>query len=405
MQNKQDKLPLSTYLLSLAQTINLTMAVLSVSIGAVVGIKLAPSIKLSTVPYGIQFLMVMLFSYLASSLMKKKGRAFTFYLACIFLFCAGIMGYLAVIKHNFIFMCIAHALLGIYISCANFYRFAATDNLSNNLKSKAISFVIFGGVLAGILGPFLAQNLKNLAGYIEFSLCYGIMSVFALLNILVIFIWQRMQSNVQKQNITPHNIKHNNHELAVDDVKFSLPIIISAVITSSIGYLVMNLIMIQSSLVMKNMCSFSESSTAIQAHVLAMFLPSFITGKLINKFGVWTITHLSFLLLALSSLWGIYFLDYNSVFIELIILGLGWNFGYVAGSSLLTLGTPEAIKHKVQGINDSLIAFSATIGAFSPSFLYISLGWKSTHILITAICIIVFVANLFIHHKVKKNHF
>ncbi len=183
-----NKLPLSTYLLSLAQTINLTMAVLSVSMSALVGLKLAPSLSLGTIPYGMQFATVMLCTYIASMLMQKKGRAFVFYLACIFLFSAGICGYFAVNLHSFWLLCIAHILLGVYISCANFYRFAATDNLSHNLKAKAISFVVFGGVLAAIIGPFLAQVLKNVANIAEFSLCYGVMSVFALLNVALIFV-------------------------------------------------------------------------------------------------------------------------------------------------------------------------------------------------------------------------
>ncbi len=165
----------------------------------------------------------------------------------------------------------------------------------------------------------------------------------------------------------------------------------------------MNLLMIQSSLIMKNICSFNASSDAIKYHVLAMFLPSFITGKLINKFGVWKITHISFILLAISALWGIYFIDYNNIVIELVILGLGWNFSYVAGSSLLALAMPNHLKHKIQGLNDSLIALSATIGAFSPSILYSYMGWKNTHIAVFIMCIAIFIINLIIHYQQNKN--
>jgi MFS family permease len=190
------QLPLSTYLLSLAQTINLTMAVLSVSMSALVGLKLAPNLSLGTMPYGLQFAAVMLCTYLASMLMQKKGRAFAFYIACCFLFAAGICGYFAVSLHNFYLLCLAHILLGVYISCANFYRFAATDGLNHDLKAKAISFVVLGGVLAAVLGPFLAQILKNVANMTEFSLCYAVMSFFAILNMLVIFFWQKWPSTL-----------------------------------------------------------------------------------------------------------------------------------------------------------------------------------------------------------------
>jgi MFS family permease len=191
-----------------------------------------------------------------------------------------------------------------------------------------------------------------------------------------------------------------------NDVTFIFGQSISAILTGSIGYLVMNLLMVQSSLIMKNICSFDASSAAIRYHVLAMFLPSFFTGKLISKFGVWKITHISFILLATAALWGSYFMDYNNILIELIILGIGWNFSYVAGSSLLATTMPEHLKHKIQGINDTLIALSATIGAFAPAILYSYLGWKNTHIGIFFICILVLMINLMIHHQsrnIEKN--
>jgi MFS family permease len=394
----QQKLPASTYLLTLAQTINLTMAVLSVSMSALVGLKLAPNTSLGTIPYGLQFAAVMLCTYIASMIMQKKGRAFVFYIACLFLFAAGICGYFAVSLQHFSLLCVAHILLGVYIACANFYRFAATDNLDHNLKAKAISFVIFGGVLAAIMGPFLAQVLKNVADIAEFALCYGVMSIFAILNMILIFAWQKRQIK---------NIAVNDHKkTSENDIPFSLPIIISAILTGSVGYLVMNLLMIQSSLIMKSICSFDASSAAIRYHVLAMFLPSFFTGKLIARFGVWKITHISFILLAIAAIWGIYFIDYNNIVIELLILGLGWNFSYVAGSSLLAIAMPDHLKHKIQGINDTLIALSATIGAFLPSILYSYMGWKNTHIFVAILCIFILMVNLIIHYQQRKylNH-
>jgi MFS family permease len=391
------KLPFSTYLLSLAQTINLTMAVLSVSVGALVGSSLAPMASMGTVPYGLQFVAVMLCTYVASLLMQKKGRAFVFYIASVFLFIASMLGFFAIESHSFILICASHFFLGVYIACANFYRFAATDNLPNELKSKAISWVVLGGVFAAIIGPFLAGILKDpWPNYQDFSLCYAVMSVFAVLNVFVIFFWQKTQVKHSK------NYSLGSAESAVLRKKIELPIF-AAILTSSVGYLVMNLLMIQSSLLMNEVCSFVDANRAIQWHVLAMFLPSFFTGKLINKWGLWPVVHIGMALLVGSALWGLFFGGYSNIVIELIALGLGWNLTYIGGSAMLAAYMPSHLKHKLQGINDSMVALCATVGALSPSLLYSYMGWKNTHIAVLMVCLLVFVINIVFQMKSIAN--
>lgn len=388
------KLPASVYLLFFAQTINLTMAVLSVSVGALAGLKLAPSAALGTVPYGLQFLAVMLFTYLASFLMRKKGRAFVFHLASVFLLVSGLLGYQALQLQRFEVMCLSHFFLGLYIACANFYRFAATDGLEPAIQPKAISLVVLGGVLAAFVGPFLATRLSSpIAEYVEFSRCYAAMAGFSVFNSALVYCWSRLARTTDMRARSGESLS------AVSYPK--LPIL-SAVITGSFGYLVMNLLMILSSILMQGICSFSDSSQAIRWHVLSMFLPSFFTGALINRLGIWCVIHTGFLLLFLACLMGA-LLDstYDRVVLELIVLGVGWNLSYVGGSALLASNAPPRIQHTLQGVNDSAVALCATVGAFLPSVVFSHMGWALTHWLSAGVCASVLLLNVLINKKIK----
>ena len=182
--------PGATWLLTLAQAINLTCAVIAVTIAALVGTKLASTPALGTIPYGAQFASVMLCTYPASMLMRRFGRRVVFSVAALFLILAGICGFLAVQAGSFTGLILTHALLGTYIACANFYRFAAVDNLDVKIKPKAISLVVAGGVLAAIVGPILAGLLRSVSGFADFSLCYAAFCVLGVLTLVLMAFWK-----------------------------------------------------------------------------------------------------------------------------------------------------------------------------------------------------------------------
>ncbi|WP_122686071.1 MFS transporter, partial [Pseudomonas viridiflava] len=140
-----------------AQSINLTTAVMSVTMAAIVGSLLAPTLILSTVPYGFQFLFVLVATYPASWLMSRLGRKRCFLLSTIPFALSGIAGFCGVQANSFFLLIISHSALGIYIAVANFNRFAATDNLDQKLKPRALSLVVAGGVIAAVAGPALTE--------------------------------------------------------------------------------------------------------------------------------------------------------------------------------------------------------------------------------------------------------
>lgn len=373
-------LPRRTYLYFTAQSINLTTAVMSVTMAAVVGAALAPAATWSTVPYGFQFLCLMLATYPVSRLMSRIGRKRAFMLGSIPLAVSGISGYLAVRYQHFPMLVISHSALGIYIAFANFNRFAATDNLAQNLKPKALSLVVAGGVIAAVVGPTLTEWLRDVGGYPLFSLCYAAFVGLAVMAVLT-------------AACLPGDTTAGNDRAAKPagtTAEPLSPVLAVAMAVAALGYGIMNLLMIQASMHMKHMHEdFSDVRLAIQWHVIAMFAPSFFTGAIIHKLGIRATICLGLGLLIGCTAVNMWSHSYAMMTLSLIALGLGWNLTYVGGGALLaqTLqNSPAAMQ--MQGKNDLAIAVFATVGAFSPALLLGTVGWEGTNAICMALCIV-----------------
>ncbi|MFC4258157.1 MFS transporter [Marinobacter lacisalsi] len=372
-----ERLPPKTYLFFAAQSINLTTAVMSVAMAAIVGSMLSDDPAMATIPYGFQFLFVMLVTYPASWFMSRFGRKAGFLLGNLSLAVAGVLGFISIQEGAFYLLVAAHCALGAFIAFANFYRFAAADHIPTSLKPRAISLVVAGGVLAAFLGPLISDNLRSVVGYTDFAISYAFFVILALISMAIVLL---IPSEPQPQSEEPKTGSARASSLfeLLNNRQIVLAIAISA-----LGYGVMNLLMVQASLHMKSMYTdFGDLSQAIQWHVVAMFAPSFFTGKLIRQLGNHTVLYLGLALLILSS--GVNLLDqsYTTTAAGLVLLGLGWNFTYVGGGAMLTTLTgsnPEAMR--IQGINDLCISVMATAGAFLPSILQSSIGWTGTNTL------------------------
>lgn len=378
-------LPRRTYLYFTAQSINLTTAVMSVTMAAIVGAALAPAATWSTVPYGFQFLCLMLATYPVSRLMSRIGRKRAFMLGSIPLAVSGICGYLAVQYQHFPTLVISHSALGIYIAFANFNRFAATDNLAQDLKPKALSLVVAGGVIAAVVGPALTEWLRDVGGYPLFSLCYAAFVGLAVMSLLT-------------AACLPGDTDTAGNDRAAKPAGTAAeplsPVVAVAMAVAALGYGIMNLLMIQASMHMKHMHEdFSDVRLAIQWHVIAMFAPSFFTGAIIHKLGIRATICLGLGLLIGCTAMNMWSHSYAMMTLSLIALGLGWNLTYVGGGALLaqTLqNSPAAMQ--MQGKNDLAIAVFATVGAFSPALLLGTVGWEDTNAICMALCIVLLMA-------------
>lgn len=375
----KERLPPKTYLFFAAQSINLTTAVMSVTMSAIVGSMLSDDPAMATIPYGFQFLFVMLVTYPASWFMSRFGRKAGFLLGNLSLAVAGILGFIAIQEAAFCLLVAAHCALGTFIAFANFYRFAAADHIPNALKPKAISLVVAGGVLAAFLGPVISDNLRSVVGYEQFAISYIFFVILALISIVIVLL---IPSEANSKSDTP---KAGSTRASSLLERLNNRQTILAIAISALGYGVMNLLMVQASLHMKSMhTGFGDISQAIQWHVVAMFAPSFFTGKLIRQLGNHLILYMGLILLILSSGVNLFDQGYTTTAAGLVLLGLGWNFTYVGGGAMLTTligSTPGAMR--IQGINEVCISIMATVGAFLPSLLQSSIGWMGTN----ALCI------------------
>ncbi|WP_409312611.1 MFS transporter [Pseudomonas putida] len=379
-------LPRRTYLYFTAQSINLTTAVMSVTMAAIVGAALAPDAAWSTVPYGFQFLCLMLATYPVSRLMSRIGRKKAFMLGAIPLALSGVSGFLAVEHQHFPTLVLSHSALGVYIAFANFNRFAATDNLSQALKPKALSLVVAGGVIAAVVGPTLTEWLRDVGGYPLFSLCYAAFVGLALLSLLIALCLPNDAGIASAVNSAakPASVR----------AEPAGPSVVVAMAVAALGYGIMNLLMIQASMHMKHMHEdFTDVRLAIQWHVIAMFAPSFFTGAIIQRLGIKTTICAGLALLIGCSAMNIWSHSYAMMTLALIALGLGWNLTYVGGGALLAQSlqnSPSAMQ--MQGKNDLAIAIFATLGAFSPSLLLSSVGWDGTNAICMVLCLGLLVA-------------
>ncbi|MEH6444002.1 MAG: MFS transporter [Oceanospirillaceae bacterium] len=366
-----------TFLYSLAQALSLTSAVIGVSISPIVGKSLAPYPELATLPYGTQFASVIACSYLLSMSMKRFGRRPVFFLGAITLALGGLLGALSIYLHSFTLNLLGHALLGVTISAFAYFRFAATDGLDDKQKAKAISYVTLGGIAAAFIGPKIAQSSRLLIEDFSFSASYLSFTILALLVMLILLMIPK--GNRVQAASSDVSIDKKTAEPSMHATSKKLPLALAvAIYASGFGYMLMALLMMQSSLKMNEMgVPFADIMIVIQYHVVAMFLPSLFMGRIISMIGVEKVILAGYITMFSAMLVAIFMVSYTGILIALIGVGLGWNMLYVGGSSLVA--TLHGDAHKMQGINESAVAVLNTIGALSAGFLFQHIGWESSN--------------------------
>lgn len=375
-----------TWLYCTAQALSLTSAVIAVSISPIVGKGLAPYPELSTLPYGIQFASVIACSYLLSMSMKRFGRRPVFFLGAFTLALGGVLGALSIYLHAFWLNLMAHVSFGVTISAFAFFRFAVTDGLDDSKKAKALSLVTLGGIVAAFIGPVIAKNSRLLIEDYAFSASYLSFTVLAMLVLVILcFIPKSSEKGAQESVVEADdspplaaNKAGSSVENAAGPAKTKLVPLLVAIYASGFGYMLMAMLMMQSSLKMNALSiPFPDIMFVIQCHVVAMFLPSLFMGRIITKIGVERVIFMGYVTMLVAMFIAIYMTSYNGILTALIGIGLGWNMLYVGGSSLVATLPGDA--HKLQGINESAVALLNTVGAFSAGFLFQSIGWENSN--------------------------
>jgi len=299
--------------------------------------------------------------------MQRYGRRAGFYIGAI----GGALG-AAIAAYglsigSFPILLIGSYFTGIYMSAQGFYRFAATDTASDTFKPKAISYVMAGGLLSAILGPQLNKIVEgNLA--VPFMATYLAVVVLNLVG-MFLFLGLDLPKGSRKEPAPTADIPPRTRGELLRD-----PNIIVAMIVALVAYSLMNLVMTSTPLAVVG-CGYSlnNANDIVSAHVLAMFAPSFFTGHLIVRFGVKTIMAIGMVVLAaagLAALGGVSFAEADqpslfSFYAALILLGLGWNFGFIGATTLLTQSHGTHERGVVQGLNDMVVFGSVTMASLA----------------------------------------
>ena len=326
------------------------------TVGGLAGQSLASNACFATLPISMIVLGSMLTASPLSNLMQKFGRKFGFFIGAIGGLTGGIIGAVGLATGSFAIFLMGSFLTGIYMSAQGFYRFAATDTATKSFKPKAISYVMAGGLASAIIGPQIVKVTAE-AMVIPFL---GTYIAVVILNFLGSFLFLLLKiPKLAKKNIYDPN-KRSNKQLV------STPRIAVAMICAMVSYAMMNLVMTSTPLAVVG-CGYSPSDAAnvVSAHVIAMFLPSFFTGHLITRYGEELIVGIGLFFLALAGIVALSGVNLENFFLALVFIGLGWNFGFIGATTMLTNSHSEAERGRIQGMNDLFVFGGVTVASFS----------------------------------------
>ena len=354
-------------LLAVCQALFLTSMSAVVAAAALIGHGLADTKVLATLPIGIQFVMTMVATVPASLLMKRIGRRDGFTVGAVIGLAGALFAFWAIMDGSFTLFCVGLALIGGANGFAQYYRFAAADAASEAFKSRAISLVLAGGVIAS-LGPLMADWSRDFFAPIAFA---GVFAAVAALYVVTLAVLRFI-------TIPPPDAEERSGAGRPLLTIMRQPAFVIAVLGSLVGFAMMSLLMTATPLAMK-FCGFgfSDSAQTIQWHVLGMFAPAFVTGHLIKRFGTMRIMACGALLIGLCAAVNIQGIALINFHLALVLLGVGWNFLFTGGTTLVTELHSPAEKAKTQAAHDFTVFTGVAAAALLSGALHEAVGWQT----------------------------
>ena len=356
----------NTLILSIAQGLSITTTNINMINTGLVGTILSTNSALATLPLSIQFLTIALTLIPVSLLMGKFGRRPMFLLGALSAFIGCLVIAFSIYDRNFSLFILGSILLGLSQANQQFYRYAAADNVPVNLKSKAISLVLAGGVIAAVVGPEISKYSFDFFPDYIYLASYLLAAFIQILNFIILLFIKIEKPLPNKNLLRP-----------LSKILFRKNLII-AILAAAVGYSLMSFIMTATPLQIVNVCKLGDeaSATVIQWHVIAMFAPSFFTGFIIMKFGNKNVMMAGVLLYVISISFAIIGETVQNFWISLFLCGLGWNFLYVGGSDIIAKSASPEERPKVQGVTDFIIFTFVATGSFLAGALHNTLGWE-----------------------------
>jgi MFS family permease len=328
-------------------------------IGGLAGGMLATNVCLATLPISFIVFGSMITAPWLSPLMQRHGRRFGFVIGAT----AGAVGALVaaygLYVGSFGILLAGSLITGIYMSAQGFYRFAATDTASETFRPKAISYVMAGGLISAIIGPQLNKLVQDafVVPFLGTYLAVAALNIFG----MMLFFWLDLPKGSKETPFATNAPKARNRLELLRD-----PRVVVAIICATVTYSLMNLVMTSTPLAVVG-CGFTKNNAndIVSAHVLAMFAPSFFTGHLITRFGVEKIIAAGLVILMGAGIVALSGVALGNFYVTLILLGLGWNFGFIGATTMLASAHAPHERGVVQGMNDMIVFGMVTVASLA----------------------------------------
>lgn len=387
----------SAFIFAAAQAITGTAAPIAISMGALAGVYLLDADKsLATAPVTGYNVGVALGALPAGWLGRKIGQKYAFMSGALIVAMGGAFACAAILQSSFWMFVGALLFLGGGGAFTQQYRFAAADNSPPQFKAQAISWVLGGGVISAVLGPQSVIFTKDMFLPIQFVGSYAAITLFAILGFFVLATLKTTPLIVAAKGVS------QNTGRPLKEI-ISQPNFIVALLCSVCTYSLMSFVMTGAPLAMIG-CGFSltDATLGIQWHVLAMFAPSFFTGKLIARFGKETIVASGLVILIACALVAISGIALWQFWLALILLGLGWNFGFIGATAMVTECYRPEEKGKVQGFHDFVLFSSVALSSLFSGKVLLVWGWTALNSVIfpvAALCLIILGVRLVLRQR------
>ena len=368
-------------LLILSQIFAFTAAPVTVFLSGIIGSKFSPTKSLATLPMALSVVGIALFALFAAKIMSIIGRKFGFIYASIGTSLASLLTAYSIIIESFVLYNFGCFLIGGGIAFSHQYRFAAVEVVNKDYAPKAISIILLAGIGSAFIGPNIANISKGFISDHMYAGSYFALAILSISSTIFLFFYQEPKKPSNNQYKTGRSF----FELILQ------PRFLQALVASAFAYAVMTFLMTATPISMHLMekISLSKTGFVIQFHIAAMFLPSLVTGNLIKRFGHSKIMYVGVLLFSVTIVTSLFEQNFNNYLIALIFLGLGWNFLFISGTSLLVLCYREEEKFRAQGYNDLIVYSIQAIASLSAGVFLSMTSWKTMNIICLIFLIII----------------
>ena len=352
-----------------AQCFGQTAAPILVLLGGLIGAQIAPSANLMTLPLAFMIIGTAATTAPASMFMARVGRKIGFLFGSGLAVFASLLAALGVYQQSFAVFCLAAFLIGSYLAFLQQYRFAVAESVAPDAVPKSLSILMLAGIVAALLGPEVGRRFSSVDGLPDFVgsfLGLAVMMAMSFFILLLFFRDTEIQADTSAGDERPLGLVLRQ------------PTVILAIASAVVGYTIMSLIMTATPVSMHELDQHSLDATTwvVQSHILAMYIPSLFSGFLIARFGVLRIIQCGFLLMLICVVVGWGRPELMHYFGSMVLLGVGWNFLFLGGTTLLTQSYRMSERFKVQATNDFMIFGLQAVGSLGAGMLLATLGWN-----------------------------